>query len=92
MTPDEKEYVRLIAREAAQEAIQHMTQNGFMPMLREEARKVAAAHVNDHAEGCQVALKLEKRMAWGTVKVMGALLAAGAGGGTVATILDKLMQ
>ena len=92
MNPDEREYIRLVAREAAQEAIDHMTTNGFMPMLREEARKVAEAHVSDHADSCPVALKLEKQFAWGTAKVLGALVAAGAGGGTVATIIEKLMD
>jgi hypothetical protein len=42
-----------------------------------------------------VALRLEKQFAWGTAKVLGAMLvagAAGAGGGKVATIIEKLMD
>lgn len=82
------EYIRLVAREAADEAIRHMTTNGFMPALREEARRVAEAHVTHHATNCPVATaarqeitNLENKMKLTMARiVIGVLLAGGAGG------------
>lgn len=56
------EYIRLVAREAADEAIHHMMTNGFMPALREEARQVAESHISRHATDCPVAIKVQQEM------------------------------
>jgi hypothetical protein len=55
LTQDEKEFIRLIAREAANEAVKAALENGWMSTVRETARAEAQEIMKAHANTCPVA-------------------------------------
>jgi len=52
LSNDDREYVRLVAREAADEAIRRMKENGLMPLVRETARHETELALAAHTESC----------------------------------------
>jgi hypothetical protein len=52
LNQETRDYIKLVAEAAVTSAIEHMKQNGFMPLVRETAREAVSKMLAEHGENC----------------------------------------
>lgn len=91
MTEEERLYVRMVAKEAAEAAIDHAMSNGLLPKLREEARGVAQTAVTEHVTACEALRQKDTQVnVWKLVAIV-AVCSTG-GGGIASAIITHFVK